>query len=222
MNIKTLFSFLLIVTFFLPWINIMMFNVSGFEIGTYVSDIYRFISTFDYEIEQELLIFAYSLYLIPLFSIVNIILDLTKTKRLILINEFFVGFALTLFIAFLILQANQNLWEHLFEGMGIGYYTTFILSLVGMFIYSGNPIKSKSDDNSKTEYQNLKSMLDRGVITEEVFIQETDRLFDKNDVINSEEQNITLDKIHFNFLKNIEIIIVLIFIIFGVLLTIYS
>lgn len=222
MNIKTLFSFLLIVTFFLPWINIMMFNVSGFEIGAYVSDIYRFISSFDYEVEQEVLIFAYSLYLIPLFSIVNIILDLTKTKRFILINEFFVGFVLTLFIAFLIVQANQNLWEYLFKSMGVGYYATFVLSFIGMFLYSTKHIKPTSISNSKTEYENLKSMLERGVITEQVFIQETDRLFEKKEVVNSQEQNSTLDKIHFNFFRNIEIIIVLIFIIFGVILTIYS
>ncbi len=80
-----------------------------------------------------------------------------------------------------------------------------------------NPI-----NESKTEFLSLKSMLDRGVISEEVFIQETDRLFEKKEIVNSQEQNITLDKKHFNFFKNIEIVIVLIFIIFGVLLTIYS
>lgn len=106
--------------------------------------------------------------------------------------------------------------------MGVGYYATFVLSLIGMFLYSTNHIKPASISNSKTEYENLKSMLERGVITEQVFIQETDRLFEKKEVVNSQEQNSTLDKIHFNFFRNIEIIIVLIFIIFGVILTIYS
>lgn len=178
-NLKTVNSVVLIIAFFLPWIDMIFISWNGYELVKGISNLYRTISFFSGNSDNQYLYFSYAFFLIPILAFVNIIFDLTKTKRLGFLNEFFVGLILTLSLPILFIAKGGNI-EVFFKFPGFGYYLTFIFSITGIIL---SFIKGTENNkiNSESNYSNLKSMLDRDVITEKIFIEETDRLFQQKE-----------------------------------------
>ncbi len=184
MKTKTIFSIIIIISFFSEWVNIN--NLFGFFESEFLELKNGLISGFEipYKITKIRklgllgILFSYLMYLIPLLAVINIFLDTKKRNRL-KINEFHISFFFSVIIFIIVLIIKSDFFM-IFEP---GFYVSIVIPIIVLIMYINSKIKTKGQkvDNS-SEYSRLKSMLERNLITQETFIQETDRLFQDNTV----------------------------------------
>jgi hypothetical protein len=121
-NIRTLFSIGLLISFFLPWIDLRLFTVSGYDLPLSMEKLERLGNSND-----DSAIIFYFLYLIPAFAVYNIFNDFTQSKKLSLLNEFVVGIIVSFFgILIAVLEKKTDF-------LSLGFYTTVIFSVLGLF-----------------------------------------------------------------------------------------
>ena len=132
LKISTIFSFGLLISFFLPWIDVIFWQFSAFEIPMRLDSIAHFLELFGENMVYLKL--SYLLYLIPCSSIYNIINDLLGKEKSFIINlitdEFDTGL---LFIILLFILFNGQ-----FEVFGVGYYLTAAFSVLGSIFTFNN------------------------------------------------------------------------------------
>ena len=127
---NTILSIGLIISFFLPWFSVPFFDISGFNIPTSIDKIISIGSIFGKD--MTILKFSYLLYLIPIVSVYNIIVDFWKIKSTYFINEFFIGLFCSVAIYYLLTELDKNLTKTL----GIGFYMTIFISIIGLIMTS--------------------------------------------------------------------------------------
>lgn len=133
MNIKmdTILAGLLAIAFFLPWVGMGPFNMSGYGITQMGSDMG----------DSGVVI----LYLIPIMAIIFIVMSLRgKSNRMLQILTGAVPLAI---FAYMVMKAGNDMGGgmggSIFEVLGIGAYLTVLpaLALIGMGIASGRSAK---------------------------------------------------------------------------------
>ena len=179
MKTKTILSIIIIISFFSEWVNFNnLFN--SIELSAKTEDINGILT--GYEIPGVInkferfgiieIFFSYLMFLIPLLAAINIVLDIKKRNRL-KINEFHLSFFFSAIIFIIVLNIKSDFYM-IFEP---GFYVSIIIPIVALILYIKSKNKTKENIDNSIEYNRLKSMLDRNIITQETFIQETDRLF---------------------------------------------
>lgn len=132
---STILSMGLLISFFLPWFSVPFFDISGFSIPTSID---KFISMGSFVGEDmTILKLSYLIYLIPLTSLYNIIVDIGKVISKYFLNEFAIGLFCSLTIYFLLKSYNNDLTRTL----GIGFYLTILISVIGLILT--NPLFKK-------------------------------------------------------------------------------
>lgn len=148
--IPTILSSLLLISFALPWIETPLIDlfvdnyINGFNFPIKIDKIlvllkeYSLIGENSVKVNSLFYIWLYSLYLVPVVCVANIFYDFIKIDRLRYINEFYYSiFYLITFYLFLVFNVFSN-DSFLFPSnfLNFGYYSTGIISLVGIFVIS--------------------------------------------------------------------------------------
>ena len=194
MNRITYFSFAIIIVYFLPWLDLTLFTVSGFEIPSSIDKLLNF-TEFVSDTKSAEFNITYFLYLIPILATISIIGDFNKRNRNLLFNEFVAGLVATVCIYYLMAEMSiepRNV-------ISIGYILTFIISAIGfilVFLKSPKPKENilekvnveKHIDKSDlfNQLEKIHSLKTAGIITEDVFEFEKKKLLQKIENINSE------------------------------------
>ena len=126
-KLRLVFSLGLLIAFFLPWLDLVFFRLSGFDIPTAYERLSNVFELFDAGFEFVEVI--YLLYLIPVLAIYNILIDLKllRVKRYILLNDFVIGLVISglVFLLFYLEGIRHTVLD-------IGYYLTVLFSLIGL------------------------------------------------------------------------------------------
>lgn len=134
-KLSTKLSIGLLISFFLPWFSVPFFYICGFSIPLYIDE---FISMRNFVSgDVILLIFSYLIYLIPIISVYNIIIDIRKVNSKYILNEFTIGLFCSSAM-YLLLNSYSNA---LTRALGIGFYLTILFSVIGFLIT--NPLFKK-------------------------------------------------------------------------------
>jgi hypothetical protein len=144
-NIRTLLSLGLLVSFFLPWMKVGTTTMFGYDI---------LLMPFKYELKRAgiLLIFA---DLIIIVSVYNIIRDLLQIKKTIFpfMNEFILGLIEFILVVFFVIHLPMtccaenylfNMASQLYTHGGVisfGIYSIAILSILGIINQNGAKLK---------------------------------------------------------------------------------
>ena len=122
---STFFSIGLLFSFFLPWVNVLFWQLSAFEIPMKLDTIDYFGELFGKNMAYVKV--TYLVYLIPCCSIYHIIVDLLGKEKSVFFNEFSIGLTVTtlLFISILIFNGS-------FAVFSVGYYLTAMFSILGL------------------------------------------------------------------------------------------
>lgn len=193
MNRITYFSIALLIAFFLPWFNLGLFTVSGFDCPTSLDQFSNISNIFNNE-EDHNLNYTYIFYLIPIVSVINLIGDYNKKNRNKLFNEFSIGLLISILIIYILLDKSM----YVFKVLSIGFYMTIILSLIGLFFILQKSKKKNQIEivkkNTFTEIEVKKDLFNQieklhklnteGVITYDVFNFEKNSLLKKIEEIN--------------------------------------
>jgi hypothetical protein len=132
-------SFILIICFFLPWINVIFFQIPGYDIPLKMNTVLGFTNISGEENTKFAMItFAsYSLYLIPLFAIINFVSYLGTFDSRCKYMEFVTAKLICIALVIFILVETKIPFEDLIQLLAPGFYITFGISVVGL-IASGN------------------------------------------------------------------------------------
>jgi tetratricopeptide (TPR) repeat protein len=122
------------------WKNFSVFSLSGYDIPGKLLQ-------YSGDEPTSTLIISLLLYLIPVFAAYNIFKDFTQSKKLKLLNEFIVGIIASGFILLIAIAAE-------IEGKGIslklGFYTTMLFSILGLFSKYFSSYKFPAIQNRET------------------------------------------------------------------------
>ena len=127
LNKRTMFSLGLLASFFLPWLNFIIFNLSGFRIPIAYDRLSSIGSLFGNDMLYVKL--SYLLYLIPICAIYNSLVDLKLLgdRKKFFLNEFVVGLVITGAIFIIAMTSEFNL-----AFLGIGFWLTVLFSILGV------------------------------------------------------------------------------------------
>lgn len=195
MKRRTFFSIGVLIAFFLPWVDLNFFTLSGYDIPTSLDKLSNLSKVFNSSDNSDVLKFSYLLYLIPVCSVFNIIKDITGYKGSYFLNEFLFGIIAVNVLFILINDINEKATSVL----SIGYYLTSIFSVLGIFLFEK---KKTSNEDEKISYQikeepeeisitttdktellnqlsQLHSLKEKGVLTEDIYEQERQEILSK-------------------------------------------
>lgn len=180
----TIFSVGILISFFLPWIDLGFYSLNGFEIPTSLDKLIAVNEVFSNNNDVSYLKLSYIMYLIPLFALINVIMDVSKANFRTQLDEFGVG----IIVAILLFVFIQSINERAASTLTIGYYLTALFSLLGIFSFRKKqkteatspvikePSKEEILSNDKSSLLNqlsqLHSLREKNVISEEIYEQE--------------------------------------------------
>lgn len=180
----TIFSFGILIAFFLPWIDLGVYTLNGLEIPSSLDRLIVIDGLFNNNSDAEYLKLSYVLYLIPFLAFINIILDLSKSKFNMWIDEFVIGIVVILLLFIVVKGIHENATSTL----SIGYYLTALFSLLGVLFTLIKPRKRVTSPTIKhvskeevpirdksgllNQLSQLHSLREKNVITEEIYEQE--------------------------------------------------
>lgn len=145
MNKTSILSIGLLIAFFLPWFDLNLFTISGFEIPTSFEKLSNLNNMFGNENKalSNTTKFSYILYLIPFLSLINLFKEFSKTKRAYIFNEFLVGL-IAIGYLFFVAKGYKKDFTSLF---GIGFYVTFLISVLGLYYSISLKVKEREFEN---------------------------------------------------------------------------
>lgn len=208
MNLRTILSIALLISFFLPWINTPLFTLSAYEIPLSLQKANSVFSFFNDEEEMGnvIMILSIILYSIPILAGYRILKNISKLQPpKYVINEFDIVLVVTVFSFIVLKDFNQSALGFL----GVGFYSSFFFSIIailtsfaeklgfkkGESIYSGSKNEPEVESNftNKSDLINQLSQLqilkEKGVISDEVFEQQKAEILDKLNPINAQDSN---------------------------------
>lgn len=130
MAIKLFFSIVLLISFFLPWIDFGFYSFNGYTLPTSLDKLIAVDRIFTGSEDFNYLKFSYLLYLIPLCTCFSMIIQITSKGKSVFWGEFIFGL-LGVIMVFLYVF---SITEDVVEVFGIGFYLTGIASFVGLFL----------------------------------------------------------------------------------------
>lgn len=153
MFVRLFFSFVVLISFFLPWIDFGFYSFSGYNLPSSFDKVITINNFFNSQENLGLLKFSYLLYLIPVCACVSILMQVIKTKN----NYFFGEFVFGLFGVIILFLYVLSITEEFAGIFGIGFYLTAIASFVGLFLpvnKSNKKIIANSNSNLTSENNN--------------------------------------------------------------------
>lgn len=145
MNKTSILSIGLLIAFFLPWFDLNLFTISGFEIPTSFEKLSNLNNMFGNENKtlSNTTKFSYILYLIPFLSLINLFKEFSKAKRAYIFNEFLVGLIAIIYL-FFVAKGYKKDFNSLF---GIGFYVTLLISVLGLYYCISLKVKESEFEN---------------------------------------------------------------------------
>lgn len=119
MKKNTILSICILFAFFIPWYDFYYTIFWGFELP--------FALTKLLDLDSSTLPFFYVIYIIPLFSLFNIIIELSKKEIKWKPNEYFYGVLFSIFLIMLELAEGRF-------NLSFGFYIVFGSSIIGYII----------------------------------------------------------------------------------------
>jgi len=159
MKFSTICSIGLVIAFFLPWIDLTAFTINGYEIPTALNKLSTVSKFFDNSQSNDLnkivIYVSICFYLIPIFSIIGIVRDLSfsydRTGWLAEVNGFGLGFGavMTLYYTFEIIN-KTTIYSVSFSS---GLYLTALFSIIGFISTVVEHYQMKKRDREKDNPQ---------------------------------------------------------------------
>lgn len=183
MKKTTLFSIILVVAFFLPWVDFSFITFSGYELPKAIHQL----STIGGG-GSSLIFLVYLVYLIPIFSILNIASDfkLISFSQSFKKFDFYLAVLLCIYIIYTAIERGTDIISFL----GIGFFVTSIISILGLFVMNDKvifemPKQLKNNSNDKTDLtaqlQKLKELYDKELISSEEYQMKKQEILNKLD-----------------------------------------
>ncbi len=191
MRRSTIFSIGLLISFFLPWIDLTFYTLSGYNIPTSLDKLVNVGNAFSGIIRNEDITYklSYLLYLIPVVSMFNIITNITRKEEKI---SGMIEFSLGILFTSIIFISTYFLYIEALYKFSFGFYLTAIFSIIGMVsvfleILSANrKINIKSSKSliqteeasflDKTtllnQLEQLKTLRENNILTDDIFEQQ--------------------------------------------------
>jgi hypothetical protein len=182
MKRTTVLSIILLIAFFMPWADFNFLSFSGFDLPKSITQLGRMRFLFS-ESDADFLMLTYLIYLIPLFSIVGISSDFTNTNLAAYVKK--VDYYVALIFCALILILLGKMGEKSLSFLGIGFYLTFIIAVVGVFIKDKSIVlvsqnnESLTNDDYTKQLTILKDLLDKELITTEEYLLKKEAILRK-------------------------------------------
>lgn len=187
MKKSTILSIGLLIAFFLPWVDLTFFTLSGYDIPTSLQKLSQLNKVFSDNGNSDIYKFSYFIYLIPVFCVFNILKDFGIIKNIsYFLNDFLVGIISSILILLYVINFNEKATSI----FSIGYYLTVIFSVLGrlLYIFGDDSVKEKGDKTEvlqldKTDLLNqlsqLHSLKEKNVITDEIYESERQKVLIK-------------------------------------------
>ena len=181
MKKTSVLSIILLIAFFLPWVDFSFITFSGYQLPKAIHQL----SSLGGQ-ESPLIFLVYSVYLIPIISILNIATDL----KLINFNksfkkfDFYLAVLVCVYMMYTALERSTNF----FSFLGIGFFITAIVAIIGLFIKNDKvifelPTKVKSNATENTDVSSqlaqLKALADQELISQEEYQQKKTEILNK-------------------------------------------
>jgi len=192
MNFRTILSLGLMISFFLPWIDLTFITLSGYNIPLSLDKLATLGDLIKNNGEASFKI-SYIIYLIPILSSYNVITALSKKENNLFVNEFHIGvLCCVIFYTFI-----SSFGEKVTSILSIGYYLTACISVIGIFEGFVNDLSGTNKKNSKSsnvnkeksqeisneekegllkQLEQLHSLKEKEVLTNEIYEQEKNKI----------------------------------------------
>lgn len=226
MNLRTILSIALLISFFLPWINTPLFTLSGYDIPISIQKLNNIFTIFDdnNEMANVIIVLMIVFYLVPILAAYRILKNFSKLRAPnYTVSEFSIGLMITILIFLLVKEINENALAFL----SIGFYSTFLFSLLGFLNSFSNRVEldkkeyspsfatSKASVNEDTidrsdlinQLSQLQMLKEKGVITDEIFEKQKTDILEKLNPINVEDSTAFQDineSEHIEYEENVE------------------
>jgi len=133
----TFFSLGLLISFFLPWFDLLLFRLSGFKIPIAYDSLGNIGVLFGNNMSYMKV--TYLLYLLPCCALYNIFIDFLGHNKSYFLNEFVIGLIFSVIILIIIVSNDVNL-----SFLGVGFYSTCFFSVLGILFNDRNGFKSRN------------------------------------------------------------------------------
>jgi len=181
MKRTTVLSIILLIAFFMPWVDYRFISISGFDLPNSIVQLGSFFSMIN-ESDTDFLIITYVIYLIPLFSILTITSQYVSipfskyTKKL----DYFLALIFSIIILLLLTKINESF----FSFLGVGFYLTLIISIIGIVAKDKALIETKNasqkeGQDSISQLSQLKELLEKELISMEEYQQKKEEILKK-------------------------------------------
>lgn len=168
----------ILISFFLPWVDFTFFSISGYEIPIRIANLENFSNTFSNQDQTSpIVLWSYTLYLIPFLSISALILNIIGKQKRVL-EKIVASIPIIIVLFFYLVFGNQA-----FNTFTIGIYLTLFLS-ISLIIYSftyKKKVENINESNSEilTQLEKLYILKEKGALTDDFFEKERKLLTDK-------------------------------------------
>jgi len=181
MKTTTLLSALLLVAFFLPWVDFSIFIFSGYQLPKAIHQL-SIIGGAD----SSIVFLVYLVYLIPILSSLNLLADFKLLSLNISLKkfDFYLAIFVCVFISYVAFERSMDLVSF----FGIGFLATAFVSIIGLFVKNDKvifelPMKSKSSAAETTDItsqlEQLKDLLNKELISTEEYQQKKEEILKK-------------------------------------------
>jgi hypothetical protein len=181
MKRTTVLSIILLIAFFMPWVDYRFISISGFDLPNSIVQLGSFFSLIN-DSDTDFLIITYVIYLIPIFSILTIASQYVSipfskyTKKL----DYYLALIFSIIILLLLTKMNNRF----FSFIGVGFYLTLITSIIGIVVKDKALIETKNTSqkegqDSITKLSQLKELLEKELISMEEYQQKKEEILRK-------------------------------------------
>ncbi len=169
MKRTTVLSIILLIAFFMPWADFRFISFSGFDLPSSLIQLSSFSLS---STESNLLTASYLIYLIPLFAMITILgtfFQIPFSNKIQKV-EYYLGLIFLIIIIITLSKMNSRV----FSFLGIGFYLTILISVIGIVITDKEISTSKNVhsipvQDYSAQLTQLKDLFDKQIITAEEY-----------------------------------------------------
>jgi hypothetical protein len=181
MKRTTVLSIILLIAFFMPWADFNFLSFSGFELPKSIVQLGGMRFLFN-ESDADFLMLTYAIYFIPIFAILSISSNYVSLPFSAHIKK--VDYYLALIFSIIILLLLSKMNSRVFSFLGIGFYLTVIISLIGIFLKDKALIEPKISiqevrNDAVSQLTELKELLEKELISTEEYQQRKEEILRK-------------------------------------------
>jgi hypothetical protein len=176
MKNRTLCSIVLLISFFLPWVDFTFFSFSGFGIPSSLNRLAMIGSMWN-KTDYSQLNWGYSLYLIPIFAILSTCSDLMNIKQLKLFRNSDFKISIILITCLVIYYGSS--YDNLFSVLSFGIYLSFLISFIGLLVKETVFPYNFGQPNYTAQMFQLHELHEKDIISNEEYELEKSRIMEK-------------------------------------------